>query len=187
MVRFISENEDLTIQEARPQAYLTLITDNRLGHTFPLRGEVELGREKSNAIVVSDPKASRHHALLSPGQQGFIIQDQVSANGTYVNGVLIGQPTPLNHKDKVMIGDTLFLFTVKEPTLDDLGSLRTASASAAPDPPSAAAPSSSSMIKDQPVWVVIGCMAVALVILLFLVALMLGLFIGSNQAGLLLL
>ena len=112
MVRYIAETEEefQTIQESPPTAYLTLVVEGRMSHSFPLRGEVQLGREKSNAIVVADQKVSRHHASLIPIDDTFIINDQGSANGTYINGVLIAQPTRLKDEDRISVGDTTFLF-----------------------------------------------------------------------------
>ena len=117
MIRYIAESdeESQTIQEPLPMAYLTLIAGGRMSHSFPLRGEVQLGREKGNAIVVADQKVSRHHASLTPIDNTFIISDRGSANGTYVNGVLIAQPTRLKDNDRISVGDTTFLFTTSQP------------------------------------------------------------------------
>lgn len=193
MVRYIEENgggdEALTIQESSPKAYLALLVEGRISHTFPLRGEVELGRDKSNAIVVSDQKVSRHHAKLTPIDNTFIIYDQGSANGTYVNGVLIAQPTRLHHKDKIRIGDASFLFTTIEPeaTIYDPSPASPSVAPVLPQPV-AAAPAVSLTDNTRSIWVAIGCMAVAIIVLLLVLALMLGVFVGrSSQAGLALL
>jgi hypothetical protein len=191
LVRYIEENgggdDPLTIQESSPKAYLSLLIEGRISHTFPLRGEIELGREKNNAIVVSDQKVSRHHAKLTPIDNTFIIHDQGSANGTYVNGVLIAQPTRLHNKDKIRIGDASFLFTTDEPDAtiyDPLpSSVPVAPASSQPAPP---APVVSVTDNTKPIWVAIGCMAVAIIILLIVLALMLGLFVGRSQASLVL-
>lgn len=188
MVRYIEENgggdDALTIQEPSPKAYLALLVEGRVSHTFPLRGEIELGREKSNAIVVSDQKVSRHHARLTPIDNTFIIYDQGSANGTYVNGVLIAQPTRLRNKDKIRIGDASFLFTTDEPdsTVYDPSPAFAPVASVSAQP--VAAPVVSITDNTKPIWVAIGCMAVAIIILLIVLALMLGLFVGRSQAGL---
>jgi predicted component of type VI protein secretion system len=112
LVRYIAENEDdaLTLRESAPKAYLVLVANGRISHSFPLRGEIQLGRDKSNGVVIADQKVSRHHALLSPLEDTFILNDQGSANGTYLNGVLISQPTRLKDRDKVTLGDTTFIY-----------------------------------------------------------------------------
>ena len=156
-----------------------------MSHAFPLRGEVKLGRDKTNGVVAADQKISRHHATLTPIDDTFIIHDQGSANGTYVNGVLIAQPTRLKHNDKISFGDTIFLFTTSEP---DSSIVEVAS------PPARPAASSSRQSTDQftvpfigdgnlPIWAVVGCMGLIIMGLLLAVALLLGIFLGRSQVG----
>ncbi|MBN1219167.1 MAG: FHA domain-containing protein [Anaerolineae bacterium] len=184
MVRYIAESEEdfKTIQEPPPVAYLTLIVGGRMSHSFPLRSEVNMGREKSNAIVVADQKVSRYHASLTPIDDTFIISDRGSANGTYVNGVLIAQPTRLKNNDRISVGDAAFLFTTHPPDPE------ASDHAVSPPPPSPppASPSSSSLTSkitnsNVSVWVLIGCMILIIIALLFFVAVLLGLFIGRTQ------
>lgn len=179
------DNDALTIQETPPKAYLALLVEGRISHTFPLRGEVQLGREKGNAIVVADQKVSRRHAILRPIENTFIIQDQGSANGTYVNGVLIAQPTRLQNNDKIRIGDASFLFTTSESGLTAVERFTPPVASPLPAPPLAIPPQAPILTDNtRPIWIVIGCMAMAIIALLIILALMLGLFVGRTQVGL---
>jgi predicted component of type VI protein secretion system len=155
-----------------------------MSHSFPLRGAVELGREKSNAIVVADQKVSRHHASLTPIDNTFIINDQGSANGTYINGVLIAQPTRLKDNDRISVGDTTFLFTTSQPE-PDAGDIP----SPPPSPPApslAYQPAASGLSPTVPgnnnsIWLMIGCMALLIIALLFFIAVLLGLFIGRTE------
>ena len=190
MVRYISEDEEdfLTIQEPPPTAHLALLVEGRISHSFPLRGEVKLGREKDNTIVVADQKVSRHHALLTSIDDTYIIHDQGSANGTYVNGVQIGQPTRLHHNDKIGLGDNVFLFTTSRPDPTTIEQSVPAQAIAAPtQSPTSQIPIPLFSNTNMPVWVVIGCMAAAIMALLIILALMFGLFLGrGGQLGLML-
>jgi hypothetical protein len=190
LVRYISEDEEdfLTIQEPPPTAHLALLVEGRISHSFPLRGEVKLGREKDNTIVVADQKVSRHHALLNPIDDTYIIHDQGSANGTYVNGVQIGQPTRLHHNDKIGLGDNVFLFTTSRPDPTTIEQSVPAQAVAAPtQSPTSQIPIPLFSNTNMPVWVVIGCMAAAILALLIILALMFGLFLGrGGQLGLML-
>lgn len=194
MVRYIEENEpieendddSLTFQELPPTAYLALLVGGRISHTFPLRGEIELGRDKTNAIVVADKKVSRRHARLSPIDNSFIIIDHGSANGTYVNGVLIAQPTRLRNNDKIGIGDATFLFTTGQPPA------QVANAPVAQptvSPPFQVGPDRSPLMagNNRTIWLAIGCMAVAIIALLIILAIILGVFMGRTQLGLALL
>jgi hypothetical protein len=184
LVRYIAEDEEefFTLQDAPPRAYLTLLVEGRISHSFPLRNEVQLGREKSNAVVVADQKVSRHHASLAPLDNTFIVSDQGSANGTYVNGVRIAQPTRLNEKDKITLGDTTFLFTANQP---DANFVDQPSPAPLILPPQSIAQGLAPALleSNMPVWALIGCMALAIVALLFAIAMLLGMFVGINQAG----
>jgi pSer/pThr/pTyr-binding forkhead associated (FHA) protein len=176
LVRYIAESDEelQTILDAPPIAYLTVVSGGRLSQSWPLRGEVQLGREKSNTLVVSDQKISRHHASLTPVDTTFIISDLGSANGTYVNGVLITQPVRLKDNDRVGVGDTTFLFTLTQPAPEMLERPLPPT----PSPrltPVAATPSS------IPLWILIGCMVLMIMALIFIVAMLLGLFLGRAQ------
>jgi pSer/pThr/pTyr-binding forkhead associated (FHA) protein len=187
LVRYIAESEDeldefLTIQEPFPTAYLTLIVEGRMSHSFPLRGEVQLGREKGNAIVVADQKVSRRHAILTPIDNSFIIIDQGSANGTYINGVLIAQPTRLKNNDKVSVGDTTFLFTTNPPEPDSVDRPLPSFSSPPPARPIATRLAPTTIVgNNTSIWILVGCMVLIIIALLFIVAVLLGLFIGHNQ------
>ena len=76
--------------------------------------EVTVGRLSSNQLVVTDPKASSHHATIRQSGQGYSITDLGSTNGTFVNDQKLAPNTPraLNPGDKVRIGDTIFSYEV---------------------------------------------------------------------------
>ena len=189
MVRYIADtdSEDLTLHEPPPKAYLALIANERISQSFPLRNEVHLGRDKSNSVVVSDKKVSRHHATLEPVEDAFIITDRGSANGTFLNGVLITQPVRLKDKDHIIVGDTHFLFSTSEPQ-----QFAVFEAAIAPPPsnnnPAFQIPGSNaisaniSALNDKSVWALVGCLGLIVVGLLVIVALLIGLFLGISQA-----
>jgi hypothetical protein len=78
---------------------------------FPLSGTVTVGREPSNAIALSDDNTvSRRHAVLRDEDGAYVIADEGSSNGVYVNGVRISAPQPLRPGDEVQIGATRFRF-----------------------------------------------------------------------------
>lgn len=61
------------------------------GHVFPLPGEVNLiGRDLECSVSLhNDRTASRLHARIVLEDDGHVLYDQGSANGTYVNGALV--------------------------------------------------------------------------------------------------
>ncbi|HTE20735.1 MAG TPA: FHA domain-containing protein, partial [Armatimonadota bacterium] len=66
------------------------------GQVFPLMtADVGIGRDPSQDISVNgDSTASRRHARLTYGANGWILRDEGSSNGTWINGVRI-QEQPL--------------------------------------------------------------------------------------------
>ncbi|MEA3503360.1 MAG: FhaA domain-containing protein, partial [Actinomycetota bacterium] len=64
-----------------------------------------LGRAMESDVVVSVPELSRKQAIIVRADQAVTIADLSSANGTHVNGALIGtDPFPLVPGDTVTMG-----------------------------------------------------------------------------------
>lgn len=66
--------------------------------------EITLGRAASCQLDVDDDYASSRHAKIWRDEQGFIVEDLRSTNGTYVNGHQISQPTRIEVGDVIRIG-----------------------------------------------------------------------------------
>lgn len=64
-------------------------------------GENRIGRDKYQDICLMLPEISRYHASLYCDQERVELQDQMSLNGTYVNGKKI----PANSKVSCRVGD----------------------------------------------------------------------------------
>lgn len=75
---------------------------------YPLGQQTRLGRVADNEIVLADPQASRHHALIEWTQDSYWLSDLDSKNGTYLNGERIEQPAQIKPGDQIRIGNTLF-------------------------------------------------------------------------------
>lgn len=84
------------------------------GTTFSMvEGEVSIGREPSNEICVNDHSISRRHCLIRSEDNSFKVIDLESYNGTFVNGVPVGEQY-LNHGDHIAVGSVLFVFLTDE-------------------------------------------------------------------------
>jgi transcriptional regulator with GAF, ATPase, and Fis domain len=83
--------------------------------TIPLPdGEVTLGRDATNTVPVVDPSVSRKHCVLRREEDGrFRVKDLASRNGTVVNGLTV-QEQWLHHGDELTIGDSVFVFFLKD-------------------------------------------------------------------------
>jgi len=90
-------------------------------------GENIIGRQKC-AVRLTDKTVSRRHALISPRNGTWMLEDLGSANGTYLNGVKVTRPMPVSRGDQIRCGATLLVFGGGRPTetsvdLDENGSL----------------------------------------------------------------
>ena len=76
----------------------------RAGETYPLRGErVAIGRHPDAAIFLDDVTVSRNHAVMVREADSWVILDEGSLNGTYVNRRR-GDRTVLADGDEIQIG-----------------------------------------------------------------------------------
>jgi hypothetical protein len=86
------------------------------GTVFPLNVNgtaVTMGREATNSIPLGDDTTvSRRHAAIRVDSGTYIVSDEGSSNGVYVNGVRINGAQPLKPGDEVQIGNTRFRFEV---------------------------------------------------------------------------
>jgi hypothetical protein len=104
-VQYLANVQKVTVSR------LILVTDG--GETsFPLTGETyTLGRHKNNDISVADPKVSSFHARIDRSQDGFVLVDLGSRNGTFVNGKRI-ESSVLKTGDEVRLGTARLLYKV---------------------------------------------------------------------------
>ena len=88
------------------------------GSTFALTdGDVVIGRDGDNGIVLAENTVSRRHARLLRDSQGqFTLSDLGSANGVYINGTRI-QRAILASGDEIKIGDNYFRFQAAKENL----------------------------------------------------------------------
>ena len=97
-------------------AYLTIKTGNRAGTNFTLDSSRDtlLGRGTDCHITVPDPMCSRVHAIISYEDDGWVVRDQQSRNGTLVNGQKIDQEATLGDGHTLQIGSYAFDFHLSD-------------------------------------------------------------------------
>lgn len=78
--------------------------------------QVSIGRLPDNDIVIEDAYASGHHAFIIPEGSGYAICDNLSKNGTFVNGKKIAEKFPLRRGDEICIGSTRVFFDKESTT-----------------------------------------------------------------------
>jgi len=75
------------------------------GQSISVESQVIIGRENAD-LMIDDPELSRHHTAVRPGEYGVVIEDLGSTNGTFVNGVRIGEPVMLATSGTIRVGLT---------------------------------------------------------------------------------
>lgn len=106
------EPSDASIEagEERPKLYVEFGPD--AGREFSLHeGETCVGRGVDNDVILTDGSVSRKHITLTYSDQGVILMDLGSGNGTRVNGTRVASAGLQNH-DRIELGATTFRFSI---------------------------------------------------------------------------
>jgi EAL domain-containing protein (putative c-di-GMP-specific phosphodiesterase class I) len=67
-----------------------------------------VGRKVDASLCIPNPTVSREHAELTIVEQGLLLRDLGSTNGTYVNGTRAAQPCTAQHGDLLQFGQVVF-------------------------------------------------------------------------------
>jgi hypothetical protein len=68
-----------------------------------------IGRTRECDLCLTDLSVSRMHALLVRREDGWVLSDLGSHNGTRLNGWLVREPVPVRPGDRVEFGSTAFI------------------------------------------------------------------------------
>lgn len=96
--------QDMTIIQTAGRVLICSGPDH--GKSFALGVQTRLGRNHDNDICLSDGQASRYHALIQRQNEGYILSDLGSGNGTYLNGQRLTAPARLTGDAIISIGNT---------------------------------------------------------------------------------
>ena len=85
-----------------------VVTEGPLAQTVIPLGttQITLGRAPDSTLVIDDDYASSRHARLYPGDDGWIVEDLGSTNGTWIDRTRITSPTVLPPGVPLRIGRT---------------------------------------------------------------------------------
>ena len=70
-----------------------------------------IGRTRDCDLCLTDLSVSRMHALLMRREDGWVLSDLGSHNGTRLNGWLVREPVPVRVGDRVEFGSMAFIIT----------------------------------------------------------------------------
>ena len=69
-----------------PRYVLRAVSGNAFGRTQPVHASLGVGRADDAGLLLDGDGISRQHARLTPADDGVMVEDLGSANGTFVNG-----------------------------------------------------------------------------------------------------
>ena len=78
---------------------------------------IDFGTHSDSAVLIEDPVAADHHCEIQFVDGAFRIRDLGSALGTFLNGVQVDEPTPLESGDEILIAMTRMVATIEEDKL----------------------------------------------------------------------
>lgn len=91
-------------------AVLKTLTGSGRGETVMLSEHAVIGRHPKCHVVLRHAAVSRHHARLRRADNGWVIEDLASQNGTWLNGKPITDPTRIADGDIIQICGFQFQF-----------------------------------------------------------------------------
>jgi hypothetical protein len=103
----------------KEHTFMEAALNSPLGRTVLGQAPLKIGRAPDNALVISDPQSSAHHAEVASAfnGNGYQITDLGSTNGTFVNEQRLAPntPRPLSANDVIRIGTTSFAYEASGP------------------------------------------------------------------------
>lgn len=89
---------------------LTLRQGPTPGKVFDLAKDTfTIGRDVSADVTINDPEVSRTHIRLTAQDDGYLIEDLGSTNGTFINGQRVTGTKLLRPGDSLGLGETVVL------------------------------------------------------------------------------
>jgi len=85
--------------------------EERIADLDPGRDRVTVGRGREVELLLDDPEVSRVHAELQrTGGEWTVLDDDLSHNGTFVNGERISGRRRLRDGDQLLVGQTALIY-----------------------------------------------------------------------------
>ncbi len=101
-----------------PKLHIEFSDSESLSYEIPTDKEVvKLGRISTNDVVLLHPRVSRRHFEIHKVQEGYMLQDLGSSNGTFLNGERVNQQL-LKHKDRIQIASIWLSFIHSSEEMD---------------------------------------------------------------------
>jgi pSer/pThr/pTyr-binding forkhead associated (FHA) protein len=109
--------KDVRADAGSDEVWLEILNTSLRGKVYEVTGpRVVIGRSNSVDFPINHPTISRAHAVLSysPDDRAWLLDDRKSANGTFVNDVMVSQSL-VTDDDTLRVGDVALRFTRQRP------------------------------------------------------------------------
>ena len=109
VARAIGSHLGISLKRERRQGRRLLMvrSETQQGLEVEVTDATVLGRSAEADVLLDDPYASEFHMRLLAQENGLVLHDLGSTNGTYVNGRRVTAPTTLRRGDSVQVGKTV--------------------------------------------------------------------------------
>lgn len=109
VARAIGSHLGISVRRKRKEGSRVLFvrSESQQGQEFQVNDVVVMGRSDETDVVIDDPYASEFHLRLVSQENGMMLHDLGSTNGTYVNGRRVSAPTELKRGDTIQVGKTV--------------------------------------------------------------------------------
>lgn len=90
---------------------LTLLLGRRVMQAYDFKQEsIIVGREEGADVLIDNPSVSRRHAEIHLTDDGWIVEDLGSSNGTFIRGQRIEHPQSIGLGDEIGFGKFSIIF-----------------------------------------------------------------------------
>lgn len=125
---YFGPGDAMTARASLPASRLTVRGGSQVGQSFNLSGETTtIGRSSDNAVVLTDPTVSRHHARIYRQGSDYFLEDLGSTSGTMLNQTQV-------HGSERLTADSVIKFGNAELSFEGSGEPRTAATQVARQP-----------------------------------------------------
>lgn len=109
VARAIGSHLGISVRRKRKEGSRVLFvrSESQQGQEFEVSDVVVMGRSDETDFVIDDPYASEFHLRLVSQENGMMLHDLGSTNGTYVNGRRVSAPSELKRGDTIQVGKTV--------------------------------------------------------------------------------
>ena len=90
---------------------LTLLLGRRTMQVYDFKQEsIVIGRDDGADVLIDNPSVSRRHAEIRLAEEGWVVEDLGSSNGTFIRGTKINAPAPIGLGDEIGFGKFSIVF-----------------------------------------------------------------------------